>query len=234
MKRIWDRLLGRADLGRMARQVRAEGLTYLSEAKFDRLRAEIVRLRRDAVAGDFVEFGLALGGSGLVLARAARDQGRAFAGYDVFGMIPPPTSDKDDSRSRERYEVIRSGKAKGLRGGEYYGYVDDLYDRVTATFARYGLPPDGNRLRLVRGLFENSWPETPVERVALAHLDCDWYDPVKYCLHAVADRVSPGGVIVLDDYNDYGGCRTATDEFLAQRPDYRRIDGANLILRRTA
>jgi O-methyltransferase len=92
---------------------------------------------------------------------------------------------------------------------------------------------DGRRVRLVKGLFEETWPQHPVERVALAHLDCDWYDPVRFCLNAVADRVAPGGVIVLDDYNDYGGCRTATDEFLAQRPDYRRDDGENLILRRS-
>lgn len=234
MKALWNRLTGRSDLPALARQVREEGLTYLSLPKFDRLLAETDRLRDARIPGDFVEFGLALGGSGIVLARAARRDGRGFAGYDVFGMIPPPTSDKDDDKSRQRYETIRSGGAKGLKGGEYYGYVDDLFDRVTGHFARHGVPVDGTGIRLVRGLFEDSWPRDPVERIALAHLDCDWYDPVRFCLNAVADRVSPGGAIVLDDYNDYGGCRIATDEFLLQRPDYRREDGPNVILRRIA
>ena len=44
--------------------------------------------------------------------------------------------------------------------------------------------------------------------------------------------MSPGGVILIDDYHDYGGCRTAVEEFLAGNPDYRFEDGANPILRR--
>jgi asparagine synthase (glutamine-hydrolysing) len=50
----------------------------------------------------------------------------------------------------------------------------------------------------------------------------------------VADRVSPRGAILLDDYHDYGGCRAATDEFLRQRPDFSFEDGENVVLRRNA
>ena len=42
----------------------------------------------------------------------------------------------------------------------------------------------------------------------------------------------PGGVILIDDYHDYGGCRTAVEEFLSSNPDYLFEDGANPILRR--
>jgi asparagine synthase (glutamine-hydrolysing) len=66
--------------------------------------------------------------------------------------------------------------------------------------------------------------------VAFAHIDCDWYDPVKYCLEALEHRLSPGGEIVLDDYHDYGGCQTATDEFLATRPNFVMHDGRNVTL----
>jgi O-methyltransferase len=30
-----------------------------------------------------------------------------------------------------------------------------------------------------------------------------------------ADVLPSGGFLILDDYNDYGGCRKAVDEFLA-------------------
>jgi len=32
--------------------------------------------------------------------------------------------------------------------------------------------------------------------------------------------MSPGGLIVLDDYHDYGCARTAVDEFVAARRDF--------------
>jgi len=217
-----------------AQKLRDDGLTYLGKRKIAAIERELGRIRKEKVPGDIVEFGLALGGSGILLARNARIDGRRFFGYDVFGMIPEPASEKDDDKSRERYETIRSGAATGIGGATYYGYVDNLYDQVSDTFRRYDVPPDGQAVSLIKGLFDETWPLHPVETVAFAHVDCDWYDPVKFCLEAIEDRVPVGGVIVLDDYLDYGGCRTATDEFLARRTDYAKSVGRNLVLRRQA
>jgi O-methyltransferase len=233
MDRVIDRLRHRlGGISPLAARVRRAGLTYLTAAKFKRIEGELARIGRNRVPGDIVEFGVALGGSAIVLAQAALSQGRTFSGYDVFATIPPPTSDKDDAKSRDRYQLIADGGAKGLRGAMYYGYVENLLTQVTASFAAHGVAVDGQKVRLVKGLFDQSWPVSPVDSIALAHLDCDWYDPVMFCLTAIAGRVSPGGVIILDDYNDYGGCRAATDEFLAIRPDYQMQPGPNVILRR--
>ena len=51
--------------------------------------------------------------------------------------------------------------------------------------------------------------------IAVAHVDCDWYDPVLHCLDVMWARLSPGGVIVVDDYDAWSGCRKAVDEFVA-------------------
>jgi O-methyltransferase len=37
---------------------------------------------------------------------------------------------------------------------------------------------------------------------------------VLYCLLSIQNRLVPGARVVLDDYNDYGGCRKAVDAFL--------------------
>ena len=50
--------------------------------------------------------------------------------------------------------------------------------------------------------------------VAFAHIDVDWYDPVKTCLERVMPNLVAGGSVILDDYHDWGGCRKATDEYL--------------------
>ena len=54
--------------------------------------------------------------------------------------------------------------------------------------------------------------------IALAHVDVDWYDPVMTCLERIAPHLSVGGIIVLDDYFDWSGCRKATDDFLKNTP----------------
>lgn len=217
-----------------ARQVLAKGLTYLSVTKMRRLERVIRELRRGGVRGDYAEFGVAAGGSAAIIAQAAVAAGSSFHGFDVFGMIPEPTSEHDDTHSKERFEEIRSGKAKGIGGNVYYGYVDDLEAKVRDTLAQFGLRVDDGRIHLHRGLFEDTLPETDIPVMALAHIDCDWYDPVKFCLDYAGPRIALGGVILLDDYNDYEGCRRATDEFLQLHPEFRLEPGRNVILRRIA
>lgn len=203
-------------LPRVAREVKRRHLTYLSAARLLSLRDAIRQIKREGVPGDFVEYGVALGGSAVYLASEI-DEERRFHGYDVFGMIPVP-GDQDDEESKARYEVIRSGQSKGLGGDVYYGYQDNLFAQVCETFKWFGHPVDGVRVALHSGLFEEKVRFAPGDQVALAHLDCDWYDPVKLCLERTAKVLSPGGVMILDDYNDYGGCRKAADQFLTADP----------------
>lgn len=211
------------------RRVLRERLTYLSVDKLSRLERAIGDTKN--VQGDLIEFGVALGGSGIILSQDTRP-GRSFHGFDVFAMIPPPTSNKDDALSMARYEVIRSGQSEGIAGDDYYGYQTDLLSDVKEAFARNGVPVDGERVFLHRGLFEETWDSAGVARIALAHIDCDWYDPVTFCLDACADKLSNGGLFIIDDYNDYGGCRVAVDEFLARRQDFVMEPGSNPILRK--
>lgn len=213
-----------------ARSVQRDGLTYLPDEKFRRIESAVLRILERQVPGDIVEFGIALGGSAIVLAEMSSGSGRDFHGFDLFGMIPEPTSVKDDVKSKERYKVIASGKSEGINGSLYYGYRSDLYEEVCASFRRYGLSVDGKRIVLHKGLFEDTLPQYKRGMIAFAHVDCDWYDPVTFCLDNIADRIAHGGAIILDDYNDYGGCRTATHEFLARRHDFSFDNGANAIL----
>ena len=219
-------------ISEIARAVRDARLTYLSERKFAAIESALNRISASRVPGCFVECGIALGGSGIVVA-ALMPAGREFHGYDVFGMIPPPTSPKDDEQSRARYETIRTGQSRGIGADPYYGYVDNLYDLVVENFARFGQSVDDRRVTLHKGFFEETlYPASPV---AFAHIDCDWYDPVKLCLERIVPWLAEGAHVVLDDYNDYGGCRRAVDEFLVANAGLDIIARApNLVFRRRA
>lgn len=219
-------------LSPMARNIRSERLTYLSLPKLRRLERILLDLDAHNVAGDYVEFGVALGGSSILIAQAARKGGRTFTGFDVFGTIPKPASPKDDAKSKERYKAIAEGKSEGIRGDHYYGYREDLYGDVIRAFYTHGLTVDSTTVALEKGLFEETWPKWKPRALAFAHIDCDWYDPVRYCLNVTYDLLAPGGMILLDDYHDYSGAETATREFLAEHAGITLEDGPNVILRR--
>lgn len=224
LSRRLDRLVGRmaeARLSPCAAAVRRQNLTYLSPAKLRVIETTLDRVRASGVPGDFLEFGVALGGSAIVIA-SHLDGSRRFLGYDVFGMIPPP-GPRDDERSHRRYRTISEGKSNGLGEDTYYGYLPNLYECVLQAFARFGLTVDGKRIVLHRGLFQETFDSGDVPAVAFVHIDCDWYEPVRFCLSVVCGCLSPGGFIILDDYNDYGGCRTAVDAFLAEHDEFRLV-----------
>lgn len=209
-------------------QVMDEHLTYLEPSALHDLWDLVEEADTEARPGDIVEAGCALGGSALVLA-AARHQPRPLIVYDVFGMIPPPTH-RDGPDVHERYGEISGGAATGIAGDAYYGYRADLLDEVAGTFTRYGFPPSEADISLVPGLYEDTL--VPPGPVAVAHVDCDWYASVRVCLDRLWPALVPGGVIVLDDYDAWSGCRAAVDEFVAATPEATVERGARLRLRR--
>jgi asparagine synthase (glutamine-hydrolysing) len=208
-------------LPRVYRDVCQERLTYLSRSKLISLNRVISEIKRRNVQGDFAEFGVALGGSAIVLAESL-DGERCFDGYDVFGMIPPP-GEKDGDDSKGRYRIIEARKSAGIGGDQYYGYVENLYELVVRNFERFGLSVDGVRVRLHRGLYEETAHLDIAQRLALVHIDCDWYEPVALCLARTRHHLSPGAYVIVDDYNDYSGCREAVEEFVRQHQEMRLV-----------
>ena len=205
-------------------QARTEHLTYLKAEHLRALAAVVLDVDRRGLPGLIVEAGTARGGSAIVMA-AAKSPGRPLKVYDVFGMIPPP-SEHDGPDVHERYARITAGEAQGVGGDTYYGYRDDLYEEVKASFSRLGVPVGEHNVELVRGLFEDTIDLH--EPVAVAHLDGDWYESTMTCLTRIAPLVVPGGRIVLDDYYAWSGCRAAVDEYFGGRDGFRLEQRAKL------
>jgi O-methyltransferase len=97
-------------------------------------------------------------------------------------------------------------------------------DQLRASFARWSL-----REPLVHeGWFQQTLPEHLPDEICFAYLDGDFYDSIKISLKHVWPRVSPGGLILIDDYADTSknpaawdglpGVRTAVDEYFSTDP----------------
>lgn len=191
------------------------GLSMLGLRSLLELQEAVTRIDALGVPGVLIEAGVARGGSAIVLA-AARRTPRPVYLYDTFEGIPAP-GPADGAAAQRRYEVIRSGRAEGRRGQLYYGYDKDLRESVAHALRRFDLSPEESQIHLVKGFYQDTL--YPPDTVALAHLDCDWYESVKTCLGRITPALAPGGVLVVDDYDYWAGCRRAVDEFFEDKRD---------------
>jgi len=197
------------------KRVIKDKLTYLEPSALIDLYKSVNEIKRGKRDGIIIEAGCALGGSALVMV-SSKERTRAFYIYDVFGMIPPP-SKQDGDDAHERYKTIESWKSKGIEGNGYYGYEEDLLDKVEQTFYDYGFPTNEYNIHLIKGLFESTLFVN--EPVALAHIDCDWYESVMTCLQRIEPHLVKGGVLIIDDYYTWSGCRRAVDVYFADKRD---------------
>ena len=74
------------------------------------------------------------------------------------------------------------------------------------------------RINIVRGYFSDTLPQYPDLRFAFCHVDADLYTSVKECIAYIMPRLSPGGVIVFDDYGfpETVGAKAAIEEYSGQ------------------
>lgn len=163
------------------------------------------RLFADQVPGDFVDAGIWRGGCGILmraLQHAFGEGHRRLWAADSFCGVPPSASEPD----------LRSGL--NLTEARY-PWMSASLRAVRDNFADHGLLDDG--VRFLPGLFADTLPGSPIERIALLRVDGDLYESTMDCLEALYDRVSDGGFVIVDDYGAFEPCREAVDAFRARR-----------------
>lgn len=131
------------------------------------------------VPGDVLELGCNAGYTSVWLAQIIQDfaPGRPLHLFDSFEGLP----------GRGKYDAY-------LKEGDCQASMNE----VKANFAAWALPdPD-----IHPGWFDQTLPMSCPERISFAYLDGDFYESIKTSLEYVYPRLSPGGVILVDDYCD--------------------------------
>ena len=132
----------------------------------------------------------------MALALKEIDHSRRLWLFDTFEGIPAPTKNDPDFELANGYT------------GQFRGSVAEIRQR----FEEIGML---GRCVLVKGFFQQTLAGAEIDKIAVLHLDGDWYESIKTSLNALFDRVSPGGTIQIDDYGTWAGARKATDEFVS-------------------
>ncbi len=201
-----------------------QGHTMLSETSCVSLADQIVYCNRAEIAGSFVECGVWKGGAvGLMayVSRATGNTDRALHLFDAFQDICAPNPEVDGERALS--ESARYGEYQRDKVVVLTGIYDSLggHGSVEAcrevVVGKAGYPED--KVHFHVGWFQDTVQEASarIGPIALLRLDGDWYESTKTCLEGLYDNVVPGGIVILDDYLAYEGCRRATDEFMKGR-----------------
>jgi hypothetical protein len=72
-------------------------------------------------------------------------------------------------------------------------------------------------LRFIAGRVEETIPARVPEQIAVLRLDTDWYNSTLHEMEYLFPQLSPGGVLIVDDYGWWRGSRQAVDEFFSRQ-----------------
>lgn len=175
--------------------------SMIGARRMGNLRSECERVLRQGVAGDFMETGVWRGGACMMMRAVLKAYGvsdRRVIAADTFAGLPPPTAGVEADAQSYLHTIA--------------DFAVPLVE-VKAAFQRYGLLDE--QVVFLEGLFRDTLPHAPVERLAVLRLDGDMYESTMDGLVHLYDKLSPGGALIVDDYFLFEAHRRAVDEYRA-------------------
>lgn len=169
--------------------------TMVGLKQLDNVEACVLGALSAGIPGDLLEAGVWRGGVSILMRgilRAYGDESRSVWVVDSFAGLP----EIDRARETEEWSA---------------GDMTATLEVVKANFARYGLLDD--RVQFLKGFFADTLPMAPIGKLAVLRIDADLYSSTKDALTHLYPKLSIGGFILLDDYQNLADCRRAVDEY---------------------
>jgi O-methyltransferase len=193
-------LLRAVGLNKLAAKVvyRLEGFKSANVAVLEAIDRSFPHVLANAVAGDYLEFGVFKGASLLHAQRVARALSLGpmrFIGFDSFAGLP--------DEAEQRKEVF------------YQGQYSCEEQQVRSWLSQNGA--DWRDLILVPGFYDDTLNAESKRRLglmkcAVAMLDCDLYSSTTVALTWIDDLLAPGSVVIFDDWDAYGDDRDSWED----------------------
>jgi len=169
---------------------------YRDKVRFYFFWLQIERLKKENIDGAFAELGVYKGDTARIIHEM--DPSRDLHLFDTFEGF--------DQRDLEMESILPENKG-----------IDFSDARVEAVKKFIG---GNNNITFYKGYFPES-AVNPDVHYALVHLDADLYRPTIAALNYFYSRLSPGGVIIIHDYNHtWNGVQKAVAEFLPGIPEH--------------
>jgi hypothetical protein len=174
-------------------------------------------LRRE-IPGALVECGVWKGGSVLAMIRALQREGvgdRDLYLFDTFEGMTRPTERDTSWYDTRALDVWMSSEAeRTMPWEEWFG--PDVFNLDTVRSLLLGTGYPEGRIHFIKGRVEDTLPDAAPSSIALLRLDTDWHDSTWHELVHLYPRLSDGGVLLIDDYGHWDGCRAAVDRYFEE------------------
>jgi O-methyltransferase len=176
--------------GTISSELKKAGQKYPDKVRFFNFWFQIERLKKELVPGVFAELGVYKGDSAQLI--HLMDSSREFHLFDTFEGF------------REKDLAVESGKAATYTK---HNFADTSIERVQQRLSN-------PKFVFHKGYFPETAENLKEMQFALVSMDVDLYNPTRAGLEFFYPRLSPGGVIIVHDYNpDWPGIMKAVDEF---------------------
>ena len=169
------------------------------------------------VPGAFVECGVYKGGNIEVMISALQHlkvDDRDIYLYDTFAGMPQPGALDDEGLDGHPLRLSWEAHRTDTDGRAGSNWMRASMEVVQRRLDRLRYPK--RRLHYVKGMVEETIPKTMPEQIALLRLDTDFYSSTKHELNYLYPRLSPGGILIVDDYGSIPGARLAVDEYATE------------------
>ncbi|WOD43984.1 TylF/MycF/NovP-related O-methyltransferase [Hwangdonia lutea] len=160
------------------------------------------------INGAIVECGVWKGGSIMAVLHTMNNLKniRDIYLYDTFeGMTEP----KDIDLS------VKGDSAKEIYQDSNGNWCFSSLEEVKKNVFSINYPIE--KLHFIKGKVEETIPDsnTP-DKIAVLRLDTDWYESTKHEMIHLFPNIVKGGIIIIDDYGHWSGCKKAVDEYLKE------------------
>ncbi|TXE12045.1 macrocin O-methyltransferase [Seonamhaeicola algicola] len=185
--------------------------TLTSKERIVSLIRAVKYIEKNKIEGSIVECGVWKGGSIMAVLKALlnlKNCDRHVYLYDTYEGMSEPT------------EVDKS--VRGESATTAYQKKDETWNRIAcfsaldevkANIQSVKYPQD--KIHFIKGKVENTIPMVAVpDKIAILRLDTDWYESTLHELNYLYPKLVSGGVIIIDDYGHWEGCRKAVEEYI--------------------
>ncbi len=188
---------------RIGRDLSLGAHSMIGLERLDNLQYCMETALRDEVPGDFIGTGVWRGGAtifmrGLLQAHGVTDR-RVWVA-DSFDGVPAPDADKYPADQGDMFHT--------------YEYLRVSLPIVKRNFERYGLLDD--QVQFLEGWFKDTLPTAPIDKLAVLRLDGDMYESTMDALTHLYPKLSPGGFVIVDDYEAFQSCKKAIHDYRDQ------------------
>jgi O-methyltransferase len=194
--------------------IKVKPFTATGSERIGGLISAVKYIHHNQIEGDFVECGVWRGGSMMAAMLTLLDLGdttRHFYLYDTYEGMTAPTSKDVLYDGTQITDLLSTSEKKTGPAQWCVASLDDVTQNIFST----GYPKD--KVHFIKGRVEDTLPAVLPKKIALLRLDTDWYESTYHELIHLYPLLCPGGVLIIDDYGYWQGCRKAVDDYFAKQ-----------------